>query len=271
VRCRRGVVSAAAMASCLVLGCAGVHRPPASAGESQPDEGVALLRQRAERLWRARALEDWSTAFQFREPSMRQGQSEADFVAWCEEHEPFRVLSFRLGDVLTDGHWGWVEVDCRTRMRRFPAAPPQDVVRWEKWRRVEGEWYPVPREELDCYPASPALRDLAEEGRLLVRVQEACDARERQDWRRFYELHDPRERPDVSETELSQMESMVVYLSHNVHWVEVVGDHGTARVECRLRMSDPSLTKLPARVDIRNERWNKVDGEWYLAMKQPEP
>ncbi|MGD2109600.1 MAG: hypothetical protein PVI86_09430 [Phycisphaerae bacterium] len=244
--------------------CVAPRKAPAK--KQQAHQAPATLRARAQTLWEARVNEDWETAFLFEDPRMREGVEPAEFVEWAKNNEPFIIHAFELGDDITDGDFGWVEVDCRTSIRRFPGAQHRDVHRWEKWRRVDGAWYPVPRGLLDNYPLSPAVRDAAQEARLHARFQEAWSAREQEDWAKLYALTDPEDRREVPEDGFAETHSLVEFLSSEVLWVQAVGGEGTLRVGYRYRTTDPNLSKLPPQLKYLNEKWIKRHGEWYLDI-----
>ncbi|MBU0718086.1 MAG: hypothetical protein KJ749_07550, partial [Planctomycetes bacterium] len=221
---------------------------------------------RARTLWEAKLKEDWKTVYSLEDPRTIGEAGEAEFVAWCQEHEPFRVHSYSVGDVLIEGDMGWVEVDCRTSVRKFAEAPIRDVHRWEKWSRIGGVWYPVPRKELDSSPASPAMRDVVLEARLRERFESACEARMARDWPRLYEMSDPDDHYVVSEPMFVDALEIVEYVSYEIVWVEVLGEQGRVRVAYTHKATDPSLTKMPPKINIVNEEWVLRDNEWYLDL-----
>jgi hypothetical protein len=226
------------------------------------------LRERAERLWTAKAEEDWATVFTFGPPGEYATREQAEFVAWSREKEPFRVQSYQIGRVLTDGkELGWVELDYSAAVRKYPDLPPRDAHRWQKWFFVTGEWYPIPLRELSLYPESPVLRNAVEEARLLERFKEAWTAKHDGNWHQLYELTDPRDREDVSEDQFAEVEGAFEYLSYDLHWVQVISDRGNVRVSYRHDIADPSLAKLPPRTLSIAEDWVKYEGEWYRDLK----
>ena len=234
----------------------------ASGGASEwPD--ATVLRQRAEQLWTARIQEDWEAAFLFEEPARRKTIDRAAYVKWHEEKEPFKTHAYRLGRVEAERNLGWVEVECRTSLRKFGNAPPRDVRRWEKWRVTEGAWYPIPRQDADLYPEPPALRDPEEAERLLVRFEAAWAARQRGDWQALHGFVDPQERDQITLGLLTEYESLFRHLSREVRWIEAVGPNGRVRVQYERKRNDPSLTKMPPETQEITERWVKRDGEWY--------
>ncbi len=249
----------------MTLACLPQQRRSITAQE--PGDSGEALPKRAERFWTAKTAEDWATVFVFEPPDRRAETKEADFVAWCREHEPFRIHSFQLGRVVTEGQVGWVEVDYSTSLSRFPDLAPREAGRWQKWLLVDGQWYPISPRQLSLYPESPALRDGAQEQRLAVRFEEAWRARRDRDWHQLYKLTDPRDWAEVPEDDFVEVESLFEYLSYELGWVQVLGEDGKVRVAYRHKVSDPSLTKLPARSIWLVEKWIKYDNEWYRDLK----
>lgn len=231
------------------------------------DERMAL-RERADRLWAAKRSEDWRAAFILQDPKQVTGASEEEFVAWCAEEEPFRIRTYELGAVETDGDLGWVEVSYRTLLRKFPDVPARDAHTWQKWRRVAGKWFPIPVQDLSAYLESPALRDAAEEARLRARFMESWQARHAKDWRKLYMLSDPLDLPDVAEDVFVEAEGIYEYLSFRIHWIEVLASRGRIRVSYEHRVDDPSLTKLSASTACVTETWIQRDGEWCRDLKR---
>ncbi len=228
--------------------------------------GETQLRQRAETLWTAREAEDWSTVFEFLEPARREATTREKFVTWADRQEPFRTHAADVQRVQVADELGWVEVDLKTSFRKMPQAPVTEVVRWEKWRVTENEWYPVPRPELDGYPAAPATRDLEAEAALRERWESAWHARSARDWKAFYQLIAPADREKVPFDEYAAEEEGVRYISHDLKWVEVVGDIGRVRVIYEVKSTDPAVRKAPPhKVDL-TEQWITVDGKWYRKL-----
>jgi len=226
----------------------------------------ATLQSRAETLWTAKVEEDWKTAFLFLDPRQRAETTEAEFTAWSQENDPLKMLSYSVERVQIAGDLGWVEVHYRAAVRKYPDLPPRDAHQWQKWRLVAGHWYPVRPQEWSSYPAAPALRDAEEETRLRSRFLESWDARHADRWSELYEMSDPRDKDDVPVEEFVDAESRFAYLSYELHWVEVQGDRGSVRVSYRHKVTDPSLTKLLARVAVLTEHWKKRDGQWYRDL-----
>lgn len=245
--------------------------PRAGSGAVPRMPNADELRQRAEQLWQARLAEDWVTAFNFEDTPQREQSSPEQYAVWCRENEPFITKSYQLDQVQTDQQLGWVEVSCRTALRRFPDLPARDVQRWEKWRVVDGQWYPVPRAEINNYPEPPALRDAAGEAQLAARFADSWRARREKDWPARYALVDPRERDRITVEELAKDEDRFEYLAMKVQWVQVVGDRGSVRVRYEIKRNDPSLTKMASEVVDVIEHWVRFENEWYrqLGTKSP--
>jgi len=248
----------------LLWGCAAT--PRGSSGPAGRTPGAEDLRARAEQLWQARQKEDWSTVYVFEEPGRREGLDQQQFEEWHRKNEPFVIHDYKLGRVQTDGPLGWVEVQYRSTIRQFPALAPREAQRWEKWRLTDGQWYPVPRNELDRYPESPAVRNAAEEDRLRARFQEAWQARQRGDWAALHALLEPRAREGVTVDQLATDGQRLEYRSCQVQWVEVIGDRGQVRVAYEVKRTDPNLSKMPPEITMITERWLRIEGEWYRQM-----
>jgi hypothetical protein len=251
-----------------VFGCAATQGSDTSRADDAP--AVTPLDERAAELWSARKAEDWSVVFRYQDLTKMPDATEADFAAWAAKEEPFVVHAFEIGQVVTDGRYGWVELSTSVSMRQFQGVPPRETRRWEKWHLRDGAWYPIRPQDLAEAPAPPPLRDLDEEARLLARFRGACAAREAGDWAGLAEYSDPSQKSKLEAAEAAGMESQIDYLSHDVHWVEVIGDHGTVRVSLEFRLRDPSLSKMPARTEVLNDRWVRRDNEWYLDPRGPE-
>lgn len=271
-----------ATVACALAGPVSCTQPPAgpitstqpatdaAVAEAPPEIDPAdALRQRAERLWSARQAQDWSAMFAFQDPQAVEEVTEEEYVAWAEENEPFLIADFRLGDVIVNEDMGWVQINCRQGMRKYPEVPPREVHRWEKWHIRDGRWLPVPPQQIQNYPVTPAERDAAAEQRLLDRFRASWEARQEEDWDRLFELSDPRARGDIPEDEFAEAQGLIEYLDCDVRWVEVIGDRGRVRVAIRHKLNDPSMTKLPPRTILVTEQWVRVDGAWYRDLTMP--
>jgi len=229
----------------------------------------AELRSRVEAYWAAKQKEDWDALFEFQEPQIRRETKQDRFVAWSESEAPMRVHSFEVSQVQAEGEFGWAYVPYRASVRRFKDIPPRDVYTWQKWRLVDGEWYPVEREDLlPTIPEAPATRDAGEEKRLRERYEQTWQARVRRDWERVYQFSDPRDHGIVDLDDFAESEALFEYIRHDVYWVQVIGDNGKIRVNYHHKVTDPSLTNLPSQDLVVVENWIKVDGEWYRDLKR---
>ncbi len=253
-------------ASLTLVGCQQALRKSNGSCPSRCSEET--LAKRCYQLWNAKEKEDWKTVFAFREPDQRQSENLDEFVQYCKEHEPFRVSDFKLGKTITDGSMGWAELFYDASMSKFPAMAPRKVSRWEKWRLTDGQWYPVPTKEIALYPESPALRDVSEERRLRERYDELWTARVEGNWSRCYTFCDPRDKTDISEQDLANQLRLLQMVSSEIHWIEVLGGKGTVHADVTHKVTDPNLSKLPPQTAVVDEQWVKVDGEWYLDLKE---
>jgi len=218
------------------------------------------------KYWNARIAQDWTTLYEFAEPDLRTQVSLAQFEQWSRTNEPFDVRSFQMDHVEVQGDRGWAQVRYAAGLTRFPDAPIREVDHWQKWRLVQGEWYPVPPRELGAYPAAPSLRNASEEAKLLERFEESWLARSRRDWKALYRFGDPDDLSRVSEQQFIAAESLIEHIDHVVDWVEVLGDSGRVRVGYRHRLSDPNLTKLTPTTLYVIEPWIRRDNEWYRDL-----
>jgi len=243
---------------------------PTSSGRrlGQPRDERALLRQRADGLWDAKTKDEWDTIFHFEDPNSRRDWNKEEFIAWSEKNDPFKVLSFQLGDIQADGDLGWVEVKYNTLVRRFASLPPRDATLWQKWHKVDGTWHPVPLRDLVSYPEPPSRRDLYAEKHLRGRYLEYWDARKSKDIKLLHQYIDPYDQPRMPVESLQEMEGLMEYLSYDLKWVEVIGEMGRVHVIYRRKVTDPSLSKLPPETAVETEEWIRVNDEWYRDLSR---
>lgn len=264
----RKLIRASALTAVILLGgCATSNRGPVSK-QGRGGNPVDALRQRAGTLWAAKQNKNWSVAFSFEDPKIRDKSNEAEFVTWSEENEPFVVHSHTIGRVDVEKDMGWVEVNYSSTIRRFPNVPPREATQWQKWRLVDSTWYPVPPKELKYYPEPPSKRDLAGEARVRERFAEAWQFRKTNDWENYYQFFDPRDRGGFSPEALEEAEAMTTAEAYDVKWIEAMGAHAKVHVVYTRRVADKNLTKLPTVRSIENEDWVKVEGEWYRDLKR---
>jgi hypothetical protein len=253
-------------ATLVYSGCAA--RRGGAASSPQPRKTITVaLETRANQFWKAKITENWDAVFDFYEPEKQEMFDRDEFKKWSAENEMFQIREFELGRVQTDGEIGWAEVNYNTSLRRYPNLEPRSAYQWQKWRKIGNAWYPIAQEELDQYPSAPALRDSAAEDKLRERLELTWSARLDRDWTALYYLTDPSDYDIVDPAEYAQIEDLFEYLDRQVHWVEVIGDHGRAYVTYHHRLTDESLERLPPRDAIVMEKWVKRDNEWYFDLK----
>ncbi len=251
----------------VVTGCPSRPRPADDGQRPQP-AAKAELRERALTLWNAKVAEDWPTVFRFEVLRPDVQVTVEDFINYCETEEPFKVHACEVGRVLTDGDRGWVELDVRTSIRRFENAPVVENHRWEKWYVLDGKWMPVPSDELDRHPAAPVERDLAAEPALRARFDEAWQARQEGAWDKLYAMVDPHDRESIPEDTFTTTHNLMAFKSCDVHWVEVIGDRGVIHCTLNIKLTDPSMTKMPVQKTLLHEDWIKIDGQWYIDYQR---
>jgi hypothetical protein len=260
------------MAYSVVSGCASNSESRnAEARQTQvkrnrPVDESTQLQESARKLWTARVNEDWETVFKFEDPNVRKDWDKDEFITWSKENEPFLIQSFELGRVQADDGMGWVEVNYNTLIRRFESLPPRAATLWQKWRKVDGSWHPVPLRELVSYPEPPARRNAAEEALLRERFMESWAAREQGDLLKVYQFIDPYDREKLPEQAFVDMESLLEYLSCDVKWVEAVGRMGRIHVVYTRKVTDPNLSKLPIETVRETEDWININGVWYRDL-----
>lgn len=225
------------------------------------------LRARAETLWRARRDQNWAEVFQFRTPAERQDAKVEDFIEWSNKNEPFIIERYELGAVEVAEPLGWTQVKYTSRIRQFPNQPPRDAEQWQKWRRIESQWYPIAPREVAGYPEPPSQRNAAQEARLRARFADYWKARSTRDYQKLVELTDPADRPELTVEEVQAIEERIAFLDARIEWVEVIGPRGRMAVTYKHKLDDPSLTKAQPRETTLIERWIESDGEWYLDPK----
>ena len=225
------------------------------------------LKDRADKLWRAKTEKNWSVVFSYREPQIRENETLVAFEKYCEEKEPFVIHAYSLKKVLVDENLGWVNIEYTSTMRQYPNIPPRTTKMWEKWRITDGLWYPVPTKELGLYPAPPCQRDRKAEAQLLERFEKSWQNRKAGNWTAVYELCDPTDRKVIPKEEFIASMSLIKYLSREVKWVEVINNKGRILVDLLHKPTDPSLTKLQPSLSTTDEKWVLVDGVWYQDIQ----
>lgn len=231
-----------------------------------PTDPVAHLRQQAEQFWQAKQQEDWAAVFNLLDPQERADADPEKYAEWCAENEPFVIHAYTLGQVLTENDFGWVEVAYKSTIRQYANFAPRDAQQWQKWRRVEGQWHPVPRKQLEAYPLPPTQRDLDEEQRLRASFDQMWEARQAGAHQLLWEMINPADRKYVTVEQIAETEAMSKWLDHKVHWVQAVGETGTVYVTYQHKLLDPNLKKMPPQYIQLTEHWIKVEGEWYRHL-----
>ncbi len=230
------------------------------------DENL-VLKERVKAFWDAQVKDDWSTLYDFlRDPGKETDGKEA-FAAKQKDKNPLTFLSYSIGRVETDGDVGWVEMEYIAGARKFPKAPPRQVMVWQVWQKREQNWYPLPRERLGEVPKMPpSLRPAEEEAALTGRVDEFWDAKEKGRWDIVYEYCDPTFKGRMPAQEFLQRKALRSYLSHSIDWAEVSGDQGKVKITYSYKATDPSLAKLDPEEDSLVEEWVKAGGVWYRLI-----
>ena len=257
-----------------VLAC--VSRPPmiesrgGGLSESQALRSESqALRTRCEHLWRARQQRDCPAIFSFEDPSAPQPTDEMAFLSWCRNDDPFRIRTYNIAAVETDGDMGWLRIETTTEFSKVLVPQETQVETWEVWHKVKDQWYPVSRDEKVNYPEAPSLRNAAEEKRLRSRFAESWDAMRAADWERLYQLVDPRDREEITEQSFFEAAGTLQYLNSELHWAEVTGERGRILVSYEHKMTDPNLTKLAPRTVAVIDYWILRDGTWFRDLKRP--
>ncbi len=237
----------------------------AAAPRTTEDPGVKALREQATALWTALSQEDWKARYALEEPAVREQISEEDYVKWCVEKEPFKYVSFHFFGVEAEGDMGWVDIERALSVRKV-GTPPTSMRVWQKWRRVDGQWYPVPTKEVDYYPSAPSLRDRQGEMELAKRFQAAWEQRKSGNCTDLYNFLDPRDLAGRSVEDFCKLVTEKQFLDYSVNWIEVVGDRGRIVGAFKTKVNDPNLSKIPVTLDPMSEYWVRHDNQWYIDV-----
>jgi hypothetical protein len=220
----------------------------------------------AKRLWQARRTGDWAVAWEYRDMLRAMSVTRDAFVTWSEANEPFVYSRAEVVDAVVEDARGWVLVDLEVNMRNIPGAPARSVMRWERWLHEHGRWAPIAPSDSELHPAAPAERATAYEPALRERFERWWDAVYARDWETLYELSDPVDRRQVSLEQFISGREQLIFVDHEVEWMQAIGTFGTVRCRYLIRMNDPSLEKMPPRLTVVNERWRLRDGVWYHRL-----
>lgn len=231
-------------------------------------DGSQALKESAKVLWEARVKGDWATVYDFLSDADIGGLTKEQYVAVSKEKGPFTYLSYTLGEVDVDGSLGWVKTACDYYPTQFKGVRPTRMDRWELWEKVEGKWYPVPRQEYENYPKlPPRLRPLNEEKAVTARANAFWQAREKDDYAAVYQLCSPAFRENIPMEEFLSKKAQYLYVSHQISWAEVDGDHANVRVVVGYRANDPHLNKMKPVQETIIQPWIKVNNQWFVDIE----
>lgn len=230
----------------------------------------AALRERASQYWSARVREDGAALYQLLPPSQRDKISQEQYLAREKTTERLRYSAADMGAVAVDKDLGWVQVTVAFQHRDFMAMPPTKQERWTLWERQEGQWYPLSLEQARKFPSRPPQVRLAEEETALTQRAEAFwKAQEARDWPRAYQYLAPAARQQFSEGQFIARNGPMLFVDHYLNWAEVYQpNQGRVNVRYRFKYDDPSLTKMVPREKTGLQDWIKVDGQWFLQLRQ---
>ncbi len=245
------------------------------AATSEPTTEVAAsasdrmqrLTDAAMRVWEARVAEDWAVVFEYQRLVGDEQYDVEQYIAWSKQNEPFVIHSYQFEDISIENDIGWVTLKCESTIRQFPNAAPKTTARIEKWQLIDDKWKIVPPQEYDLHNESPYVRDIDAENVLRERFEESWQARLESDWTGLYQMSDPKDHADIAEHELAEAKDLTIYIDREIHWIQVIGDYGIVRVAITHKINDPNLTKLPARIIMKDEQWVRRDGTWYLDLR----
>jgi len=236
--------------------------------QAAQDEQKALT-ERATAFWQARVKGDWATVYDYLAESEKQGGTKEQYVTFSKEKGPFHYLSYKLGNVEVDGNVGWVKTAFEVEPTRFPGLPPNKIDTWQPWEKRDGQWYPIPHEQLQDVPKLPPnLRPLKEESAVIARANEFWQAREKEDYKTVYQYCPPAFREKVPAEEFLSKKALNTYVKHSVHWAEVSGDQAKVRITVDYRPNDPNLTKMEPSRETIMQQWIKVNNQWYLDIRE---
>lgn len=262
-----------AFALLVAAGCDPVHRgdpadrrSPATAASQPALPDNKRLAERAQTYWDDQVREDWPHMFyNFIDPPFRRERTVDQYIEFMSKREVFKINSFKLGRVESDGPFGWSEVDYNTSNRLSDQIPARNAKTWTKWRVVEGEWYPVPREMLEDYPAAPSTRNLVDEPALKARVEAAYMARQATDWKTVWDEIDPAAHETSTYEKFTSAISQKLFGGFVIDWIEATGNQARVRILFQTKPNDPSMTKMPWSDEVMIERWKKIGDSWYMV------
>jgi hypothetical protein len=119
----------------------------------------------------------------------------------------------------------------------------------------------------DTAPAQVVAIQSPEEA-LRARATALWEARVKNDWVTQYNVLEPKAREGVTLTGFALARGTVVFLSHTITEVEVVGDQGRVTTEAKFRLTHPKAGRFGPWDQSVFMRWVREDGVWYLKEKQ---
>lgn len=251
--------SLAACLMLLVVVCA--HPLQAARDENK------VLQEQATKLWDARVKGDWATVYDYLSEEEREDRTREKYVEVSKQAGPWRYLNYKIGAVEVAKDMGWVKVEYSAEPVQFPGIKPRQRDRWEKWEKVDDRWTVVPGKRAVEFPKlPPSQRPINEEKAVQARAEQFWRAQEKSDFTAIYYLCAPDFRKKVSLEQWLLMKSQRLYLSHEILWVEVTGDHAVVRTAYEYRLNDPAVSKMAPVEDVAAHDWLKVDGQWYLSI-----
>jgi len=248
----------------LCLALVGLYAAPACA--AQEDEA---LKNRAQAYCDAQVKQDWKVLYRYLPPSARDQVSEDQFTELSKQKMGIRYLSFELEKAETAGDIGWVKLVQTAMPEGFKSVEPMKTERWEPWKKIEGEWYPIPAKEREAAPSRPpSERSATEEATLTKRADEFWGAMEKNEWGIIYTYLEPDFRKTTSLGAWLGKKPFYIYVGHSVEWAEVTGDRGKVMVVYLVRPSDPYQSKMEPLDQTIVENWVRIEGVWYRLVPQ---
>ncbi len=240
--------------------------PPESNGKSAAQPATAArLGERAAEYWKASSNEDCAGVYRLTDPRVLGGRPESEFCDWYLKNEPFQIHAYTIKRFDVQERMGWVELDYTSTIRQAPNVPPRNATMIHKWHYFQGDWYPVPREELNRYPEAIWRRDANEEAALYPSVQDYWEARLAGDYDKMYAAVTPSARNAVALEQFMRSMSQAITCSYRIEWIEVVNGVGRAMVYCETKLNDPHQRKTPCNpMPPQIDRWVRIDGAWFL-------
>lgn len=265
----RSIGSRFVLGALLLCGSACEHTPPP---ESRPTtetrvarqslSSIDQLRNAATTLWSARIRSDHATLYAYQPASYRAQVDQASFMRDAAAGL-FQFVDFKVGEIECRDDVGWVEIESRTAIDKYPDIPARAIHRRETWIREAGCWRPCTPEEAQALPQAPSLRAADAEPALRERFLAFGEARVRTDYAFMYSCIDPADREQLPFDTFAESEQTLRILAADPKWVEVIGDVGRVRAQYLVASADPSLSKLPPKTVQVTEHWRKEGSTWF--------